>query len=115
MKPIRVAALLISVAVFSSINAMAVQQNTMEVKQDINYEVKKIDCHYAPANGGGVPYYSVDVYYSRNYFEHPSYEYDPHLASASLGLACSTFTPYTLIYDEEWYLSQPKYAREFFG
>ena len=59
MKPIRVAALLISVAVFSSINAMA-------VKQDINYEVKKIDCHYAPANGGGVctVYYSMLPYFT---------------------------------------------------
>ena len=100
-------ALLASVLTFSSLNVVT-------FKQETNYEVKKIDCHYAPAEGGGLDYYNVNVYYSQNYFEHPSYEYDPHLASASLGLASSTFTPYTLVYDEEWYLNQSMYAKEFF-
>lgn len=107
MKRIGLMLLLLSGITFLSINVASFNNET-------NYEVKKIDCHYAPVGGGGLDYYNVDVYYSRNYFEHPSYEYDSHLATASLGLATSTFTPYTLVYDEEWYLNQSKYAKEFF-
>ena len=99
--------LLISAILFSSIHVAA-------DKQDTAYEVKKFEFHYAPADGGGLDYYYMDVYYSQSYFEHPSDEYDPHLATASMALASSTFTPYTKVYDEEWYLSQSKYAKEFF-
>ena len=107
MKHIGLMISLASVVTLSSINIVSFKQVT-------NYEVKKIEHHYAPIEGGGLQYYSVDAYYSRNYFEHPSNEYDSHLATASLALATSTFTPYTLVYDEEWYISQPKFAREFF-
>lgn len=107
MKHIGVVFLLISGVAFSSINVASSNNAT-------DYDVKKIDFHYAPADGGGLDYYNLDVYYSRNYFEHPSYEFDSHLATASLALASSTFTPYTVVYDEEWYLNQSKYAKEFF-
>ena len=106
MKHIGAMVLLMSTITISSLGASTFRQVT-------NYEVKKIEHHYAPAEGGEVPYYSLDAYYSRNYFEHPSTEYDSHLATASLAFATSTFTPYTKVYDEEWYLSQPKYVIEF--
>ena len=107
MKHFALISLLISVISFSLVNITA--YGLAE-----NYEVKKIDFHYAPVEGGGLDYYNLDIYYSRNYFEHPSTEYDEHLATASLALASSTFTPYTVVYDEEWYLNQSKYAKEFF-
>ena len=116
MKRIGVIALLISVVISSSTNTMVMSSsnNTTAFNQETDYEVKKIDFHYAPVEGGGLDYYSVDVYYSQGYFEHPSTEYDSHLATASLALASSTFTPYTVVYDEDWYLNQSKYAKEFF-
>ena len=40
------------------------------------------------------PDYSSDIYFSQSYFEHSSYEYDPHLATASLCLAISTYNDY---------------------
>ena len=100
MKHFALISLLISVISFSLVNITA--YGLAE-----NYEVKKIDFHYAPVEGGGLDYYNLDIYYSRNYFEHPSTEYDEHLATASLALASSTFTPYTVVYDEEWYLNNP--------
>lgn len=107
MKRIATLPLLMLILTLSSISATAVSPAT-------NYDVEKIEAHYSPVEVGGPDYYSVDAYYSRNYFEHPSTEYDSHLASASLALACSTFTPFTLTYDDDWYLNQSKYAKEFF-
>ena len=78
-----------------------------------NYPVEKATFKYAPIGRGEHLEYSADVYFSRNYFEHSATEYDPHLATASLSMAISTFTffgPYT----DEWYQNQPRFVRGFF-
>ena len=59
----------------------------------------------------GKSIFTSDIYFSQSYFEHSSYEYDPHLATASLCLSISTYTDYPP-YNEEWYASQPKYIKE---
>ena len=79
-----------------------------------NYDVMKTTFRYAPVDGGEYNSYWADLYFSQSYFEHPSYEYDPHLASASLALAVSTFTQFSEIYDEAWYINQSQFAEEFF-
>ena len=78
-----------------------------------NYEVTKYTFHYAPVGGGNLIAYSGDVYFSQGYFEHPSQEYDPHLASASMAFSLSTNTYSTDVYDEKWYLDQSRYAKEY--
>lgn len=73
-----------------------------------SYEVIKHKFNYASDNRPvGKPTFSSDIYFSQSYFEHSSYEYDPHLATASLCLAISTYTGYPP-FNEEWYLTQPK-------
>lgn len=73
-----------------------------------SYEVFKHKFYYASDNRPvGKPTFSSDIYFSQSYFEHSSYEYDPHLATASLCLAISTYTDYPP-FNEEWYLTQPK-------
>ena len=73
-----------------------------------DYEVVKKTFYYASDNRPiGKPTFSSDIYFSQSYFEHSSYEYDPHLATASLCLAISTYTDYPP-FTEEWYLTQPK-------
>ena len=57
------------------------------------------------------PNFTGDIYFSQSYFEHSAYEYDPHLATASLCVAISTYPDYG-IYDEEgWYEKQPKFVK----
>ena len=83
-------------------------------RAETTYPVEKAVFHYAPIAPEKVPSFSADVYFSRNYFEHPSTEYDPHLATASLAMANSSvgdFGPF----DAEWYLNQPKFLREYFS
>lgn len=78
-----------------------------------DYEVKKTIFHYAPFDTGKEEHYYTDIYYSQGYFEHPSTEFDSHLASLSLALSASTFTDFGP-FDEDWYLNQAKFSKEFF-
>lgn len=79
-----------------------------------SYEVKKATFHYAPVAPEKTDSFVGDVYFSRNYFEHPSTEYDPHLATASLAMVISTFTDFGP-FDEAWYQGQSKFVEEYFG
>ena len=84
------------------------------VGAETNYPVEKATFHYAPVAPEKVPSFVADVYFSRNYFEHPSTEYDPHLASASAAMVISTFTDFGP-FDEDWYLNQSKFVKEYFS
>ena len=82
------------------------------IKANTNYEVIKSTFTYAPEfRPEGRPHFTSDIYFSQSYFEHSSYEYDPHLATTSLCLAIATYPDYG-IYDEEgWYEKQPKFIK----
>ena len=75
------------------------------------YPVEKHTFTYAPDSR---PIQQVrftsDIYFSQSYFEHSSYEYDPHLATASIALAASSCTDYG-VKDEAWYVAQPKFIK----
>ena len=103
MKNVVMIGVLILGAVFSSKSALS-----------NNYEVKKYNIEYVSNNAPDTPIYNADVYFSQNYFEHSSFDYDPHLASASLCLAVTTFTNYSDTYDDAWYQSQPYYVKKYF-
>ena len=77
-----------------------------------SYEVYKSTFSYAPEfRSESRPHFTSDIYFSQSYFEHSSYEYDPHLATTSLCLAIATYPDYG-IYDEEgWYEKQPKFIK----
>ena len=77
------------------------------------YPVEKSQFHYAPVAPEKTDSFVGDVYFSRNYFEHPSTEYDPHLASASSCMVISSFTDFGP-FDEDWYLNQSKFVKEYF-
>ena len=79
-----------------------------------NYEVRKYQFHYAPVAPEKVDSFVGDVYFSQGYFEHPSTEYDPHLASASVAMVISSFTDFGP-WDEAWYYNQSKYLKEYFS
>ena len=76
-----------------------------------SYPVEKHTFTYAPDSR---PIQQVrftsDIYFSQSYFEHSSYEYDPHLATASIALAASSCTDYG-VKDEAWYVAQPKFIK----
>ena len=78
------------------------------------YEVVKSTFHYVPVAPERVDPFVGDVYFSQGYFEHPSTEYDPHLATASLAMAIATYTDFGP-WDAAWYYGQPKYVEEFFS
>ena len=78
------------------------------------YEVTKSQFHYVPVAPERVDAFVGDVYFSQGYFEHPSTEYDPHLATASVAMAISTYTNFGP-WDEDWYYNQSKYIEEYFG
>ena len=78
------------------------------------YEVTKSTFHYTPVNPEKIDDFVGDVYFSQGYFEHPSTEYDPHLATASLAMVISTLTPFGP-FDEAWYLSQSDNIAEYFS
>jgi len=88
--------------------------STLGTRAEANYPVEKATLHYASINAENMPRFVGDVYFSRNYFEHPSTEYDPHLATASVAMAISSFTDYGP-YDEDWYLNQSKFVKEYFS
>lgn len=88
-----------------------VASGSIQVNADNSYEVIKHTFIYAPDNRfEGKPHFTGDIYFSQSYFEHSSYEYDPHLATASFCLSVSTYPDYGN-YDEEWYLSQSKFIK----
>ena len=84
------------------------------VKAAPTYEVRKSVFHYAPVAPERVDSFVGDVYFSQGYFEHPSTEYDPHLATASLAMVISTFTDFGP-FDEDWYEHQSKFIEEYFS
>ena len=81
---------------------------------EANFPVEKATFHYAPVAPEKVAPFVADVYFSQNYFEHPSTEYDPHLASASAAMVISSSTDFGP-HDADWYLNQSKFVREYFG
>ena len=75
------------------------------------YEVNKYSFTFVPEGRPiGMPKFTNDIYFSQAYFEHSSYIYDPHLATASFCLSVSTFQEYGEK-NEEWYVNQPKYVQ----
>ena len=80
----------------------------------MDYEVTKSTFHYAPVAPYRVDSFVGDVYFSQGYFEHPSTQYDPHLATASLAMVISSSTDFGP-WDEAWYQNQPKYVEEYFA
>ena len=91
--------------------ATSVAGGAVPTKAAVTYEVIKHTFSYAPDNRPeGKPNFTGDIYFSQSYFEHSSYEYDPHLATASFCLAVSTYPDYGN-YDEEWYATQPKFIK----
>ena len=92
--------------------ATSVAGGAVPIKAAVTYEVIKHTFSYAPDNRPeGKPNFTGDIYFSQSYFEHSSYEYDPHLATASFCLAVSTYPDYGN-YDEEWYETQPKFIKQ---
>ena len=79
-----------------------------------SYEVKKAIFHYAPVAPEKIDSFVGDVYFSQGYFEHPSTEYDAHLATASVAMVISSFTDFGP-WDEAWYYNQSKYLEEYFS
>lgn len=79
-----------------------------------NYEVKKSIFHYAPVAPEKRDPFVGDVYFSQGYFEHPSTEYDPHLATASVAMVISTFTNFGP-FDADWYYNQSQFVEEYFS
>lgn len=81
-------------------------------KAETSYEVNKYTFTYAPEFRSETrPHFTSDIYFSQSYFEHSSYEYDPHLATTSLCLAISTYPDYGIYDEEDWYENQPKFIK----
>ena len=97
-----------------SLGATNCAQATLAKAETLPQDAIKATFHYVPVAPEKVPSFVGDVYFSRSYFEHPSTEYDPHLATASLAMVISTFTDFGP-FDETWYQSQSKYVEEYFG
>ena len=90
---------------------IGVAGGSVPVKGAPSYEVQKHTFTYAPDNRfEGKPHFTGDIYFSQSYFEHSSYEYDPHLATTSFILSITTYPDYGN-YDEEWYITQPKFIK----
>ena len=106
MKAIGLLTLLVSLGASSCANVLPVNAVT-------TYAVNKSVFHFAPVAPERVDSFAADVYFSRNYFEHPSTEYDSHLASASAAMVISSFTDFGP-FDEAWYLNQSKFIEEYF-
>ena len=82
------------------------------LKANTTYEVNKYTYAYVSDHRPiGKSIFTSDIYFSQSYFEHSSYEYDPHLATASLCLTITTYTDYAP-FDAKWYINQPKYIKE---
>ena len=82
------------------------------IKATTSYEVIKATFTYAPEFRPETrPHFTSDIYFSQSYFEHSSYEYDPHLATTSLCLSISTYPDYGIYDDDDWYEKQPKFIK----
>ena len=82
------------------------------LKANNSYPVNKFTFSYVSDHRPiGKSIFTSDIYFSQSYFEHSAYEYDPHLATASHCLTMATYTDYAP-FNEEWYVSQPKYIKE---
>lgn len=88
--------------------------SAMRTKAAPTYEVTKSTFHYVPVAPERVDPFVGDVYFSQGYFEHPSTEYDPHLATASVAMAISTYTDFGP-WDEAWYQGQSRFVGEYFS
>jgi hypothetical protein len=76
------------------------------------YEVEKHTFTYAPDSRPiQRKTFTNEIYFSQSYFEHSSYEYDPHLATASMCLSISSSTDYGP-WDAQWYANQPKFLQK---
>lgn len=107
MKALGLSAILMPLMAITSIGAIP-------LNAEEEYEVKKTSFHYIPMDRGDLPYYTADLYYSQGYFAHPSTQYDPHLATASLSMAMSSIVGIGKI-DEEWYYNQSQHIEYFFN
>ena len=93
-----------------ALNGSSIELNSFNA--NTSYPVNKYTFRYVSDHRPiGKSIFSSDIYFSQSYFEHSAYEYDPHLATASLCLTVATYTDYAP-FDEEWYASQPKYIKE---
>ena len=93
------------------ITAVSFSNATLYAAKSESYAVDKYSFTYVPEGRPvGMPEFTGDIYFSQSYFEHSSYEYDSHLATASMCLAISSFQEYGQK-DDEWYVNQPKYIQ----
>ena len=106
MKKIRLCLISLSLCLGSCASAL-------HTNAEVAYPIEKGTFHYVPNAPVVLPDYTADVYFSRGYFEHPSTEYDSHLATASMAMAISTFTSFGP-FDEEWFLTQSRCIRDYF-
>ena len=104
---------IVLLASFLCLGAMG-RGSTVRVDAAPDYEVRKATFHYAPVAPERVDSFVGDVYFSQGYFEHPSTEYDPHLATASLAMVIASSTDFGP-FDEAWFQSQPKFIEEYFS
>ena len=92
--------------------ATSVVSGAVPVKEATSYEVIKSTFYYAPEFRTETrPHFTSDIYFSQSYFEHSSYEYDPHLATTSLCLTISSYPDYGIYDDPDWYEKQPKFIK----
>lgn len=91
--------------------AFGVTNGAIPAYADVSYETSKYTFTYAPdARVISKPHFTHDIYFSQSYFEHSSYVYDPHLATASFCLAASSYPDYGE-HNEQWYLDQPQFIK----
>ncbi|MBR1846277.1 MAG: hypothetical protein IJ787_01000 [Bacilli bacterium] len=104
-----------TISLISILAALALTScgNFFSVKADARFEVNKSTFSYAPVAPEKTESFEGDVYFSRGYFDHPSTEFDAHLASASLAMTISSFTDFGP-FDDAWYASQSKFLKGYF-
>jgi hypothetical protein len=101
--------LVIGVVLFGS-NICAVNSDSSAAKSN-SYPVNKYTFNFVPEGRPiGMTRFTGDIYFSQSYFEHSSYEYDSHLATASMCVAMSSFQDYGEKTDE-WYYNQSKHIQ----
>ena len=78
------------------------------------HPVEKNQFDFVSTDGNEKKTYTMDVYFSEDYFHHSSEEYDPHLATTSFALSASTATLDVGPFDDDYYLNQSKDVKAFF-
>ena len=97
-------------AVLFSSNLYALNSNSYSTNAT-SYAVNKYNFNFVPEGRPiGMTKFTGDIYFSQSYFEHSSYEYDSHLATASMCVAMSSFQDYGEKTDE-WYYNQSKHIQ----